>query len=138
MERQFKFRAFCQVTKEMKYFDFQTLHDKHDEFYSIHDVFVTSLKVMQYTGLKDKNGKEIYEGDIVTGNSFESSMLKHWNFDVEDKPEMYVIKYHHASFKTFDLKGRWVAVLNHHVSSMVEDLQVIGNIYENHELLKED
>src|SRR5690606_17749454 len=93
-------------------------------------------ELMQYTGLKDKNGKEIYEGDIVSGQSFESSMLEHWNFDVEYEPEIYVIKYHHASFKTFDLKGRWVAVLNHHVSSKVDDLQVIGNIYENSELIR--
>ncbi|NLO90317.1 MAG: hypothetical protein GX088_08375 [Clostridia bacterium] len=101
-------------------------------------------ELMQYTGLKDKNGTPIYEGDIVTGQSFETSMLNHWktgllkhlDYEVEYVPEMYVIKYHEASFKTFNSKGRWVAVLNHHVSSMVDDLQVIGNIFENPELLE--
>lgn len=113
------------------------------------DVFDYWIKVQQesvgqYTGMNDKNGTPIYEGDIVTGESFETSMLKNWktgllkhlDYDVEYVPEIYVVRYHEASFKTFNLKGRWVAVLNHHVSSMVEDLQVIGNIFENQELLE--
>ena len=102
--------------------------------------------VGQFTGLCDKNDTPIYEGDVVSGESFETSMLKHWksgilkhlDYKVEYVPEVYVIRYHEASFKIFDLKGRWVAVLNHHVSSMVDDLQVVGNIFENSELLEED
>ena len=92
--------------------------------------------LMQYTGLKDKNGVEIYEGDIVSGDSYEATMLKHWGADVEVSAERYLIKYHDASFKIFDSKGNRLAVLNHHVSSKVEKLEVIGNIYENPELLE--
>ena len=107
-------------------------------------VKVQPKSVGQYTGLEDKNGTQIYEGDIVTGESFETSMLKHWktgllkhlDYEVEYVPEMYVIKYHEASFKTFNSKGGWVAVLNHHVSSEVEDLQVIGNIFDNPGLME--
>ena len=107
-------------------------------------VKVQPESVGQFTGLNDKNGTPIYEGDIVTGESFETSMLKHWktgllkhlDYEVEYVPEMYVIKYHEASFKIFDSKGRWVAVLNHHVASMVEDLQVIGNTFDNPGLME--
>lgn len=96
----------------------------------------TELKIMQYTGLKDKNGVEIYEGDIFSGDSYEATMFKHWGADVEVSAERYLIKYHDASFKIFDSKGNRLAVLNHHVSSKVEKLEVIGNIYENPELLE--
>lgn len=140
--RKIKFRAWDNVQKKM--------------FYSITEQFDDSLNFrfghfdteepvyMQFTGLYDKNGTPIYEGDIVSGESFETSMLKHWksgmlkhlDYEVEYVPEIYVVRYHEASFKTFNLKGRWVAVLNHHVSSEVEYLQVIGNIFENPELLE--
>ena len=119
-----------------------------DSEYTVNEFWVEVIPdtVGQFVGLKDKNGKEIYEGDIVSGESFESSMLRHWrsgllkhlDYEVEYAPEIYTIGYHEASFKIFDLRGRWVAVLNHHVSSMVDDLQVIGNIYENQELLEGD
>lgn len=107
-------------------------------------VKVQPESVGQYTGMNDKNGTPIYEGDIVTGESFETSMLKHWkagllkhlDYEVEYVPEMYAVKYHEASFKIFDSKGRWVAVLNHHVASMVEDLQVIGNVFDDPGLME--
>ena len=141
--RKIEFRAWDKENKEMVEVELlgkRVLLVKDGEWENIEN-----YEIMQFTGLYDKNGTPIYEGDIVTGQSFESSMLNHWksgilkhlDYEVEYVPEMYVIKYHEASFKTFDLKGKWVAVLNHHVSSMVEDLQVIGNIYENPELLKE-
>ena len=141
--REIKFRAWDKENKEMVEVELlgkEVLLIKNGEWENIEN-----YEIMQFTGLYDKNGTPIYEGDIVTGQSFESSMLNHWksgilkhlDYEVEYVPEMYVIKYHEASFKTFDLKGKWVAVLNHHVSSMVEDLQVIGNVYENQELLEE-
>jgi uncharacterized phage protein (TIGR01671 family) len=66
--------------------------------------------LMQYTGLKDKNGKEIHEGDIVKP------------FLRDDKLE--VVKIHHAIYcEPF------------HYYDSPEDFEVIGNIYENPELL---
>lgn len=108
-----------------------------DQEYLAHEwwVPVDPETVGQYTGLTDKNGKEIYEGDVLKGNSFATSMLKGWGADVEQQFEVYEIRYDEASFKTFNKKGEWVAILNHHVSSKVKDLEVIGNIYENKDLL---
>lgn len=74
--------------------------------------------LMQYTGLTDKNGKEIYEGDII----------KHKNLKLQ------VIEYGYAGFEPFcDNLGDEYS--SNDANS--EHYTVIGNIYENSELLKE-
>lgn len=93
----------------------------HDKDIIIHrDSYQHEL--MQYTGLKDKNGKEIYEGDIckyVCGKS-------EWIAEVV---------FHYGMF-TFPIKekplGRYVYIHN----VLERELEVIGNIYENPELLE--
>ena len=83
---------------------------------------------MQYTGLKDKNGNEIYEGDIVA--------IAFWNgVDMADI-ENGVIKWHEESsaFKWFsgepsDANNYWLT----HADS--KHREVVGNIYENPEIL---
>lgn len=79
------------------------------------DVGVTHLDrivLMQFTGLLDKNGKEIYEGDILKGKNLEG-------FD-----EVAPVKWDYV---------QWYPLAGHRA---FEECEVIGNIYENPELLK--
>ena len=89
--------------------------------------FLNNAKIMQYTGLKDKNGKEIYEGDIVRGY-FNADDVEDYLWlrltDEEKKQEwkLFEVEDIHFGYK----------------EPVPEILEVIGNIYENPELLKED
>jgi hypothetical protein len=69
--------------------------------------------LMQFTGLKDKNGKEIYEGDII---------------DNEGARQKYEVQFHKGCF-CISRGG-----LGYHIFNEKE-VEVIGNIYENPELL---
>jgi uncharacterized phage protein (TIGR01671 family) len=86
-----------------------------------------SQVLMQYTGLKDKNGKKIYEGDILNiGFGGDASMVYHThNYCVVfwcDKNLQWKTKYNKGDNP---LTGYYLPVY-----------EVIGNIYENPELLK--
>lgn len=78
-------------------------------------------KIMQYTGLKDKNGKEIWESDIVK-QIFESNIGE--------------IKYESVSWIVRYGNGVRYYPLENYISKKGEcSLEIIGNIYENPELL---
>ena len=81
------------------------------------------LQIMQYTGLKDKNGKEIYEGDIILNKNGLKVFIE-WN-DLDAK--------FHCYDKSHRYHDTWT--LGHFST---DSPKVIGNIYENPELLEEN
>lgn len=136
MQRPIKFRAWD--TKELRWLDQENPHDfiimPEDggvvELGSSYGVPTVSLRksaiLMQYTGLKDKNGVEIYEGDIMRGDD---------NYEPEIYGEFNV---HQVRFgEMVDTRYGWY--LEDYRAAMsrstFEEFEVIGNIYENPELL---
>ncbi|MBC1452893.1 hypothetical protein HB790_12145 [Listeria welshimeri] len=95
------------------------------DWYSFDDVLL-----MQYTGLKDKNGKKIFEGDIV---AFSEDDFHVFNSQVEYFSE--------DGYPAFDIKVPSDYYFDSNVFSEVSmsglhEIEVIGNIHENPELME--
>lgn len=96
------------------------------------------VTVMQYTGLKDKNGVEIYEGDVVNMHYFyEAGGM---NGTYESEAEIIGTIAYRPDFAVFVVADKERDYpITEYCQEPTEELEVIGNIYENPELLgKED
>ena len=139
MSREIKFRVF--VDNEMFY------QDKYDEygdnltsidickktititsFYNYKDVYRfededEEVKLMQYTGVKDKNGTEIYENDLISCN-------KHKNIVVFFEGGCFKVKYRKTP----------TTLITCSLDLFLEKYKcgIVGNIYENKNLLEEN
>lgn len=151
MNREIKFRAWDKEDKEMYYSDKNCVvsYDNVGEsIFLLGDKTgkeLSNYELMQYTGLKDKNGKEIYEGDILRQNSNDKDLVEvcygefgvrsleteevidnicGWNLKVVETDGLSKIE--PFCYDT-PLNGFWIEKLG---------IEVVGNIYDNPELLE--
>ena len=115
--RKIKFRIWAKNHDCMHYSDDSGLQQIFDWF----ERYEGSI-LMQYTGLKDKNGKEIYEGDVLRGYG---SAIKR-----------FVVSFSNGSFVLYHNFGRW-GLLSRIFEIEELPVEIIGNLYENPELLNQ-
>lgn len=127
MSRIIKFRAWNLDYEVMEYFDLEEDYD-FDHYRKINK---GKFKLMQYTGMVDKNGKEIYEGDILC-KSYEhmiKSSVDCTGLDHELGFLHQIVEYEDGAFTAINPAG------GYEYGRDPETIVIIGNIWENPELL---
>lgn len=149
MSRDIKFRAWDKVAKKFLFpwpngfnilgettcFDLigQQLGERNPEMTTLEKL--NDIELMQFTGLRDKNGVEIYEGDIL-----DTIPGQHHYF-----PNRVVVEYHAMAFmfvgKTKNASPHTKYTLDTITNKNITQetaLEIIGNIYQNPELLNKE
>lgn len=127
--REIKFRAWDKENEKMVKVSSISLENKEiavKDFGTYHFFRIKDIELMQYIGLKDKNNKEIYEGDIV--------LVKPGGTSTWYKT---VVKFKEGAFIASLIdREDYICIFNRGFDS--NDFEIIGNIYKNKKLLKEN
>ncbi len=120
--RDIKFRAWHEASKQMYKWDMLTINSdcietNFDGLFTTDEDDVNKLILMQYTGIKDKNGKEGYHQDIINHTVYGKGVIRWysngWAIHLESM---------------YGYEG-WME------SGILEKSEIIGNIYENPKLV---
>jgi uncharacterized phage protein (TIGR01671 family) len=117
--REIKFRAWDEENKQMIQWDDAFFYDTSAVTNWSGDFSYIEMPLMQYVGLKDKNGVEIYEGDVS-----------------EDHLGIGVVEYKNAAYRVNYRNGECKWFIDYLVDEK-KTIEVIGNIYENPEFLSQ-
>ena len=127
--REIKFRAWDKENEKMMKVSSISLENKEiavKDFGTYHFFRIKDIELMQYIGLKDKNDKEIYEGDIV--------LVKLGGLSTWYKT---VVKFKEGAFIASLIdREDYIYIFNRWFDS--NDFEIIGNIYKNKKLLEEN
>lgn len=130
--REIKFRAWLKEEKKMVNVETIDFTDKSIQYleknefinaYLLRRMIFDDIELMQYTGLKDKNGKEIYEGDILF---------------FRDENMKYVVVWQDAAFIIKSIEIRKYSEKMCWLDDTEICCEIVGNIYENKKLLEKN
>lgn len=120
MNERFRFRVWNIQNREIKY----VVLDDLEYYLRYNEIF----NVMQCTGLKDKNGKLIYEGDILGG-------IYHGYIEYCNECKCFQLKVKNYGCLACEGDLHWYELVE---AEEQNELEVIGNIYENANLLESE
>lgn len=128
--REIRFRALVEYEGTGKAWEYYTTLTQ--PIWLDRSIAIVHQKDLQYTGLKDKNGKEIYEGDVLMTKERRANFPLKWVVVYNEEQTGFRLRWE----KRFtNNEGGFYDILIS--SNEYEQFEVIGNIYENSNLLKE-